>query len=105
MWDGWFADWTVCVCPYVCFGLSIENPSKIGPLRGWKPIVDVHKDRTVSFTYAVQRPTPSAGGFVRTKYLELLCTGTVVVRVAGPRSKYNGRVGWRHNIIDGYVSL
>ena len=62
----------MCVCPYVCFGLSIENPSKMCPLRGWKPIVDVHKDHTVSFTYAVQRPTPSAGGVVRTKYLELL---------------------------------
>ena len=102
----------MCVCPYVCFGLSIENPSKMCPLRGWKPIVDVHKDHTVSFTYAVQRPTPSAGGVVQTKYLEFSTArrvrsaiGTVVVRVAGPRSKHNGRVGWRHNIIDAHVSV
>ena len=32
----------------------------------------VHEAHTVSFMYAVQRPTPSAGGVVRTKYLELL---------------------------------
>ena len=29
------------LCPYVCSGLLIENPSNIGPFRGWAPIVDV----------------------------------------------------------------